>query len=253
MDDWPMELMTRAALDQYLGKDRILERIRSLSIAGDEDLTCQKWLLTTPAKRMIFDRLYGDLIDGSTNLKRRILDVGGGLTSFTRHLAKMQNYDLVDLIVHDGPSAADVMETEVGRRFIARRDWLSFNATGQFDVIIANDMFPNVDQRLVLFIEKFLPATKEIRVSLTYYNELRFYMTRRLDADEVFCMLAWDGEATARALRKFTHRIIGVDLKLFSTMGSSIFPNGRDVIVMRICGDAELPAADARVLERSRR
>ena len=68
------------------------------------------------------------------------------------------------------------METEVGRRFISRRDWLSFNATGQFDVIIANDVFPNVDQRLVLFIEKFLPATQEIRLSLTYYNELRFYM-----------------------------------------------------------------------------
>ena len=90
MVDWPMELMTRTTLDQYLGSDRILERIASLSTPGDENLTCQKWLLTTPAKRMIFDRLYGDLIDGNVTLKRRILDVGGGLTSFTRHLAKMQ-------------------------------------------------------------------------------------------------------------------------------------------------------------------
>ena len=81
-------------------------------------------------------------------------------------------------------------------------DWLDFDMEkgsieykydppNGWDIIIANDVFPNVDQRLELFLEKYLPHCKEMRLSLTYFDEPHWYRAKRIDGDEVLTMLAW--------------------------------------------------------------
>ena len=71
-----------------------------------------------------------------------------------------------------------------------------------YDIVIANDIFPDVDQRLEIFIDKMLPKCKELRLVLTYYNEPRFYQMKRNDDSEVLTFLSWDGEILGMKLRK---------------------------------------------------
>jgi hypothetical protein len=229
-----MQLITSAAVEDYLREDPILRILHDCSRPGDESLTCQRWLLDGPVKRLVFHMLYGDLLRGP---RRKVLDVGGGLTSATRLLASIHDYTLIDLMAHDPwPACRSLVDPEHSARIIAS-DWYSVVIDETFDVVIANDLFPNVDQRLDLFLRKFLPRSAELRLALTYYNEPRFYITKRVDADEVLCMLAWDGAATARCLSKYATRIGNADLDLLSMSFSSPYANRRQVCVANMQGD----------------
>lgn len=70
-------------------------------------------------------------------------------------------------------------------------DWYDY-PPGEYDIIIANDIFPNVDQRLELFLQKYLPHCKEMRLSLTYFDEPKWYRAQRVDGDEVLTILQWN-------------------------------------------------------------
>ena len=130
------------------------------------------------------------------------MDVGGGLASLTRTLAAKNDYVLLDLLAHDGPGRLDDLRKD--HHFDAvQQDWYDFEPAGTYDVVVANDLFPNVDQRLELFIEKFRPVAREIRVSLTWYNAPRFYLTKRIGAEEILCVLAWNSRMTTAALEPF--------------------------------------------------
>lgn len=94
-------------------------------------------------------------------------------------------------------------------------------------MVIANDLFPNVDQRLALFIDKLLPYCKEMRLLLTYYNSPRFYKVKRVDGNEIFYIQAWEGFQTKRFLEKYAERITNPDLDGLLENRPSIFPNGR--------------------------
>lgn len=229
-----MLIVTQDALDAHLATDPIAARLDAVSRGEDEELTCQRWLRQTPAKRYIAHMLYGDLLAEGRRL--RVLDVGGGLTALTRELARRHDYTLLDLLAHDSAAAADAMEAEAGRAFITRADWFAADAEGPFDVVVANDLFPNVDQRLELFLERFMPLAKQLRVSLTYYNAPRFYVTRRLDADEVLCMLAWNGTMTRAVLDRWKHTVSDYDHEVFSGERASVFANGRQVVLAALTG-----------------
>jgi hypothetical protein len=205
----------------------------SVARDGDEDLTCQRWLRETPAKRFIFHKLYGDLLSGSG---RKILDVGGGLTSMTRLLASKHDYTLVDLMAHDPSSRVQGMLGTPQPLKIVMRDWYEVSLEDGYDIVVANDLFPNVDQRLDLFLSLSLPRAGEVRLALTYYNEPRFYRTKRVGADETLFMLAWDGETTRRCLIKHEQYIDKPNLGLLSTTVPSPFSNKRQVCLATLRG-----------------
>jgi hypothetical protein len=235
-----MQLVTAEKLDAYLADDEIDHLLSVLSEAGDEALTCQRWLRDTPAKRMICRELYGDLLAGP--YRRRVLDVGGGATALTRRLAEAHDYVLVDVLAHGGLEIAQSLERGLGRNIIAAEDWFDYRPGVPFDVVIANDLFPNVDQRLELFLDRFLPVASTIRLSLTYYNEPRFYRTIRQDSEEQLCMLAWNGAMTRRVIERFRDRIVDADLALFEASSGSVFANGRQVCLVELKGD--VPAGE---------
>jgi len=114
----------------------------------------------TDPKQEIFDILYADLNGKS------VLDVGCGEFNYMLPAAEYEGVDL-----------------KFGM------DWYD-HKPGNYDVIIANDLFPNVDQRLELFLDKYLPHCKEMRLSLTYFDEPKWYRATRPEG-EVITMLAW--------------------------------------------------------------
>lgn len=228
-----MQLAISKDLQCYLVQDEVASWMAQARRPGDETLVCDRWLAQTPAKRLIYHNLYGDLLAIGG---RRVLDVGGGLSSLTRMLADRNDYTLVDLLAHDGGSRLDEFMT-THPFCLERRDWFDFTPSVPYDVVIANDLFPNVDQRLTLFLERYLPVSRELRLTLTWYDQPRFYLTRRVDAEEVLCMLAWNGRATRHAIEPFAARIRNPDSAIFSGDHPSLYPNGRTVAWLVFEGD----------------
>lgn len=230
-----MQQITQCLLDKYLQDDPMIHLIDRHSQVSDEALTCQRWLRESPPKRLIFEMLYGDLL--VTNAQRqKVLDVGGGVTCFTRELAKRHEYDLVDLLAHDDPGTCTQMEADTGRDFIHTVDWLSFEGDG-YDLIIANDIFPNVDQRLGMFLDLFIPRCSTLRLLVTWYDSPRAYQVRRVDGDEIFFMLAWDLVQLMNVLQKHADRIVSYEVDCFRANQRSLYANGRQVGIVEFRGE----------------
>lgn len=231
---WPMHRIGSDALRAYMLSDPFDAWLGANSAPNDGTLTCQRWLASTPAKRYAAHLLYGDLLAGSG---LDILDVGGGLTTITRALASAHRLTLIDMMAHDRTEDIEAFRASCAPFTAEACDWYQSAARGPFDVVVAADLFPNVDQRLELFLERMLPVSGEVRLSLTYYNHPRFYLTRRLDGDEILCMLAWNGAQTAAALARFRDRCIRPAFDIFDAKDDSVFANQRQVCMVRLRGD----------------
>lgn len=229
-----MQLVTERGVEEYLASDITLHRMNRFSMEGDEGLTCQRWLRESAAKRFVFEQLYGEFFEGPD--RREILDVGGGLTSFTRFLARRHRYDLVDVLAHDQIDRARIIENEVGRSFIHALDWHD-SSPRLYEKIVANDIFPNVDQRLDVFLKTFLPRCRSLKLSLTWYSTPRYYKTRRVDGDEVFYMLAWNHEQLAALLERYAPKIVEYEPEILFTTQKSLYENGRNICLVEFVGE----------------
>lgn len=185
------------------------------------------WHLDSKAKRFIYDMVYSDYLRPlETTFKepQSILDIGGGYTGLTPIIYKNHNYTLIDF---------NKPEDENVRWY---KDWFLYYPNYKYDCIIANDIFPNVDQRLEEFLTRFLPTCKELRLVLTTYDN-RWYTTQRIDSgDEILTIKAWDDWQLNRVLNKFSYKITSLDSP--THFGESIFPNGRHVYYVIMKGTA---------------
>lgn len=118
-------------------------------------------------------------------------------------------------------------------------DWYGTDIDN-YDIIIANDIFPDVDQRLETMIGKMLPRCQELRVVITYYNYPRFYTTKRIDDPEIMTFLSWDGEITALKLQRFldySPETTDEELEYIRKNRESIYRNGRGVSYIRFANN----------------
>ena len=232
-----MRVLARSEIDEYLRDDWVLEMLSGSSERADDALGSQRWLRQNPPKRCIVSALYGDLLRTRTDLD--VLDVGGGLSSLTRVLTRRHRYVLNDLLAHDrqGDDAAPSCCPDL---VVHAEDWYEFLESGsnqQWDVIIANDLFPNVDQRLPVFVERALPACRMLRMSLTFFDHPHWYRAHREDAEEIFHMMMWTRSQLVSFLRGVESRIHGTGLDALEARGESVFENGRQVCILSITGD----------------
>lgn len=225
-----MQLVTETAIAEYLRTDPVLQQLQQAA-PMTATLTCQQWLMQTPAKRFIYQSLYGDLL--AAGPKRTVTDVGGGLTALTQTLARQHQYTLIDMLAHDTAEAAEIL---LSGSTLHAQDWLQYAPTAS-DIVIANDLFPNVDQRLELFLKHFLPHTRRIRLSLTYYENDRYYLTKRIGADEILCMLAWDSRQLKHCLAPFASRVLDYRPEIIGASNPSAYTNGRQVCLIELQGD----------------
>lgn len=238
MTDYAAKRIDREFVDAYLaGGDWVLDRCANLADAETAALTCQKWLVDSAAKRAIFAALYGDLLRPGP--KRRILDIGGGLTCFTSPMATDHDYTLVDIFAHDDAERVGRAVAGIRPEAIVGTDWAQTEFGVGRDIAIANDLFPNVDQRLGPFLARAGAAFREVRVSLTYYDTPRYYRVKRIDADEVLTVKAWDGEALVLELQRHLKPSAARDALVGEIRRDlpSAYPNGRAVLIAAIPSD----------------
>lgn len=231
-----MKLFTREMLEEYLADDVTLRQLNAAAADDEHRLTSHVWLLNSPPKRMIFQHMYGDLLAGTAPVKT-VLDVGGGYTSLTRTMLKHYEYKLLDIMAHDDHALLQQIERDVARDFWIADDWDKFSSTAGWDLVIANDLFPNVDQRLDQFLEKYLPRCRELRITFTYYNTPRWYKVRRVDGEEIFHMVAWDGAQVQRALEKHADRVLDPRFDGLLENPPSMFDNKRQLAMATLRGD----------------
>lgn len=230
-----LKFVSQNTLNDYLKNDWIEHGLNQLSLDSKTFFTSDKWLLNSLPKRCIFDLLYKDLIQTKECL--RVLDVGGGLSCFACSKFRSIYYQVLDLFHHESDeSLRNLQKSFISVKFI-HADWWEFECKDNYDLVIANDIFPNVDQRVEDFLAKFLPVTKEIRMSLTYYNTPRTYKVKRVDGDEIFYIRPWDGLRLSHALNSFIHRIKNPCLEQLLLNPESVFANGRQVCIVRMKGD----------------
>jgi hypothetical protein len=167
-------------------------------------------------KEAIADWCYRDL-EGKT-----VLDIGGGESD------RKWSFD-------NAPS--DYLNIDLERCGFGWHQYAN-GSEKRYDCIIANDLFPNVDQRLEMFLEKFLPRCKKMRLSLTFFDKPKWYRARR-EEGELLTMLAWNDRQLLQTLCLFPRSVDPQDLTfLLDNTPKSVFPNGRQVLLIELDGKA---------------
>ena len=225
-----MYVVTNEIIEPFEATDPILKALEKKGCVNG--LTCDEWLRSSLPKRYIFNNFYSDLLH-SDEIKS-VLDIGGGVTSFTEQLVTKHHYFLAELLAHGGNEYIENLESEGNRKFLLCNDWFEIESRN-YDLVVANDIFPNVDQRLEMFLDKYVPLARRIKLSLTFYEDQRFYFTKRLGCEELLCYLAWDSDKIIQVLRKYKDRIVGYDESVFDDLAESVYPNGRHVCLLELC------------------
>lgn len=188
-------------------------------------------------KRMIYADVYGDILKGDHRGKK-VLDVGGGYNALTKKLAESSEYYLLDYMAHGGNDFFKRIFAEYKINW-ENDDWYDVPIS-EWDLVIANDIFPDVDQRLDIFIGKYLKVCRELRLVLTYYNTPKYYTTKRIDDSEVLTFLSYDGQITSLVLYKYMDRMVDTskeELDFMVKTHDSIYRNGRQVSYVVLRGD----------------
>lgn len=228
----PMEVVTPEMLDRYVDHDPVARVLDEHSVADDADLVAQRWLRTDAAKRAVTWQVYRELLrtEGLS-----VLDVGAGLSGLQRALGERHDYTIVDLLVHDPTEATDRFRSTAPDVDLIQSDWSVLDIDRRFDVIVSNDLFPNVDQRLITFLEWSSRLSDRMIMSLTYFHSPKAYAARRIDGDEILHVASWSaaqieacdgiGGWQGLAARSGTDRY-----------PPSLFGNGRNVAIADLRG-----------------
>ena len=200
-----------------------------------------EWLVQQKWKRSLAMMMFGDLIGGSDSTMR-VLEVGGSLSYCTLELAQKYDYLLLEKATLEPEVHYRRLEKYLGKSFVVLGDWNDFVLNEGLDLVIANDLFPNVDQRLYEFVDRFLLATKELRMSLTYYDNTSFEV-QRVQSGERLIMRPWG----IREVRHFVDYLVdeyqgwctGYDPEQLAGFDAadSVAANRRNIIYMRLLKD----------------
>lgn len=232
-----MKIYKYEDVEKYLENDWILEKIKQNECDEEKEIRTHKWISQMENKRAIYEDVYGDILCADAKSCKKVLDVGGGYNALTQILAKNSQYTLVDFLAHGGK---EYLEHNVNEMEWYCGSWYDHEIDNDYDIVIANDIFPDVDQRMEIFLDKYLPHCHELRLVITFYNKPKFYEAKRMDDSEVLTFLSWDGEITGVKLKKYLSRMIDTnedEIVGLKDVNESIFWNGRQVDYIKLRGD----------------
>lgn len=199
-----------------------------------------EWLKSMPWKRSLGFMIYKDLFNSSKQ-RRLVVEVGGSLSGLTLKLIDNAEYTLIEKVTHEVPDDYKKVEEMVGKKFCFLGDWSDYEVSEEIDTLIASDIFPNVDQRIYEFIDKFLPHTRELRMTLTYYEGTCFEV-KRVSSGEILIMKPWGVREIKSFLEyivsRYPHFCHGADLKgitsavVYENLQGRLFSNRRNIIYL---------------------
>lgn len=164
-------------------------------------LTASDWLRESPGKRKAFKLCYGDMV--KPGLTAYVADIGGGFSHITETLLQSGKYTLVDPLYHVSSAEADSLNEYVEQNLLKRIDWYDFDFMG-YELVIANDIFPNVDFRLAAFLENVRASSvRELRLVLTVFYIDKFLVVQRVGSAEVLTVIPLSVGEICRALQVF--------------------------------------------------
>lgn len=218
--------VTSPAVRSYLRGDWVREQLREFTDPKSPRFSGDAWLLESPAKRYIYNALYGGFF---ATQGKKILDVGGGMTALMKAVSARHSYTLVDIMTHEEPGLVSRFVKRHKIRWI-KKSWHEVRLNKVYDCIIANDLFPNVDQRLDEFFTRYFPLCREMRLSITTYTEGKFYKVKRMDADEILFVKPWTPDDFVSWLSRVSHHHFS--LKRLFPADMEVFPNGRLIVLL---------------------
>jgi hypothetical protein len=214
-------------LNTYSVNDYILPLVipNSYDKVFSENFICNQWLISSKIKRMLFHEIYGDLlVPGNKRLK--ILDIGGGVNLIQKVIAKNHDYTVIDILSHDSKCEDFYKMHKIN---LLNSDWsVCIKNLGKFDLVISNDLFPNVDQRLDEFLKSIFDIGNKFRILITFYSN-KFYFVKRIDADEVMCLKSWNLQNVKDSLINSPFRVPKEILDQLNNASSTLFSNKRKV------------------------
>ena len=160
----------REQLNLYLKNDWVYKFIQDNK---EYDIfSSQKWLKEIPEHRFMYSDIYQEFLTGKYN---KILDIGGGFNCITEKLLQNNSYTLVDIMNRDNTIThkqyIDILERKT-YKFLYELDFMEyFSNSLKFDVVIAHNIFPHVDPRLIDFIDNYMSITKNIIFTIWAYND----------------------------------------------------------------------------------
>lgn len=227
--------LCKTDLDKYLKDDYLLDLAKP-ELEKENELIkfgCNNWLLNSAPKRLIYDYMYGDLLNHRKESKKlKILDIGGGIILPQKIIASNHNLTVIDLLAHDNKIFAKKF-SEKNNINLIEDDWLNEVSKGvKYDLVIANDIFPNVDQRLDIFFEIIKNLSKNIRILLTYHQSNKFYKVKRIDAEEIMYINSWDEKDILYSLHKNSILPSNSQKESIKKKLPSLYSNGRSIVYL---------------------
>ena len=225
-----LKSFNKKMLDNYSSNDWIKALLKEKNKSYPKKNGTNNWLIESLAKRAIVDYMYGDLIANFNS--KNILDIGGGINMLQKTIASKNQLTVVDLLSHDDKEVAAEYCRNNNINLVCK-DWLDYfkNEEKKVDLLIACDLFPNVDQRLKVFLNYAKKISKEVRILLTYYDD-RYYHVKRVGADEQMFVMAWSDLEIKNCLLKFIGKTKNIEIHL--EKNESLFSNGRYISILNI-------------------
>lgn len=206
-------------------KPKLREKISS------ESFICNEWLISSLVKRWLFHEIYGDLLIQSSK-RLKILDVGAGVNLVQKLIAKNHDYTVMDILNHDKKEICENFFKMHGIKLI-NTDWfLRMADFEKFDLIIANDLFPNVDQRLDDFLQIVYNSGASFRILLTFYDN-KFYSVKRVDQDELMFIKSWNLQNVKDSLKNSLFQVKNEITISLDNASSTFFSNNRRVALFK--------------------
>ena len=212
---------------------------KSLGIDG----IANTWLRDMAWKRDLTALIFGDLIFAENRERRSILEIGGSLSAITLKMLERFDYNLIEKATHETEDEYRNLEAHLGTQFVVIDDWSKYSLQKFYDIIIANDIFPNVDMRLYEFIERYLPYAQELRITLTYYENTIFEV-QRIGSGEQLTILPWNLDDIVRFFQWFFSKYPDLCNNIafeeatkqmrYEDYQGTIFGNRRNIIYCRI-------------------
>lgn len=188
------------------------------------NLAINRWVIDAPIRHEINCWVMNQV---EQIMPKRILEIGGGVSYFNYFLNKRYEYVNVDFLAHR--SEEEVRFSSNHEISIVESDWRDFDFSG-FDLCIALDIFPNVDQGISAFLRKSADI-QTLLMSFTVFEIDRFYRAKRLDGDEILTMVPWNLQ---QLQREVSSEISNLDILTDIGHVDSAFSNNRNVFLVSL-------------------